>query len=170
MSTYNNITLTGETPEARAWLDGKNIDKLPDFTGYDEPSWDRYDAGLDCVRIEGTWDSKYETDGVGAWVARITRKHPGIRAEWSQEWDTRDADEPGHTIDVWRRGEWEPAESRTAGLVPAKLDELLAAVKTTAVAHENAATQDSGDTEHHAAVNLRYAALALAEALEGATR
>ncbi len=170
MSTYNNITITGETPEARAWLDGKNIDKLPDFTGYEEPDWERFDTGRECVEVRGTWDSKYATDGVGEWIARITRKHPGIRAEWSQEWDTRDADDPGHTVDVWRDGEWVPAESRTMGLVPVKLDDLLAEVKAAAAEHETAAMGDSGDAELDAALSLRHAALALAEALEGATR
>lgn len=168
MSIRNIITITGTTPKARAWIDRKNLSKLPDFTGYDDPHWDRFDENLDCTRITGEWSTKHETDGVGEWAARVTRKHPGIRVEWEQDWDNHDADEAGRTIDTWIHGDWEKATARTGGLIPVNLADLLAAVRATAADHEAAALADSADDEHAAAIALRDAALALAEALDGA--
>lgn len=89
--------------------------------------------------------------GSTAWRKTSPAVTPGARAEVFQEWDTRDADEPGQSLDVYTGGEYQAARARVSGLVPSDLAKSIADVR--------AALGGSGD--------LAAAALWLVNGLDG---
>ena len=48
-------------------------------------------------------------------------RSPGTRSTRPKEWDTRDADEAGQSLDVYVGGEYQAARARVSGLVPTDL-------------------------------------------------
>lgn len=95
MSTWNVITIT-EAPG----LTERKMQKALDRAGVDLSDL-TLDQDSDGWKISG--HSKYEAEGIYSLARDITRRHPGARAEVFQEWDTRDADEPGQSLDVYTR-------------------------------------------------------------------
>ncbi len=97
MSTWNVITIT-DAPD----LTEKRLQKAIARAGLDmmDQTVDRDGEGWQVTR-----HSKYEAEGVYDLAKDITRRHPGSRAEVLQEWDTRDADEAGQSLDVYLGGE-----------------------------------------------------------------
>jgi hypothetical protein len=114
------------------------------------------------------WISKWETGGLPSFAKALSEKAPGCMVEWLEEWDNRDADEPGQQGERWLNGVvmqqyvnvWQPTPF---GIEHA---ELVAEIRECATAYDKAAEGDSGDAEIAAAINLRDAALALADALD----
>jgi len=143
MSTWNVITIT-EAPG----LTERKMQKALDRAGVDLSDL-TLDQDSDGWKISG--HSKYEAEGIYGLARDITRRRPGARAEVFQEWDTRDADEPGQSLDVYTGGEYQAARARVSGLVPSD-----PAVSTAAV---RAALGGSGD--------LAAAALWLVNGLDG---
>jgi len=121
MSTWNVITIA-EAPR----LTEKKLLKAIGRAGLDLDDQQVDREGSEW-KIYG--HSKYEAEGLFDLAEDITRRHPGSRAEVSQEWDTRDADESGQTIDIYRDGEHVPAQAQVNGLVPVDLAESIAAVR-----------------------------------------
>lgn len=121
MSTWNVITIT-EAPE----LTEKRLRKAIARAGLDmmDQAVDRDGEGWQI-----TGHSKYEAEGIYDLAKDITRRHPGSRAEVLQEWDTRDADEAGQSLDVYVGGEYQAARARVSGLVPTDLAASVAAVR-----------------------------------------
>lgn len=121
MSTWNVITIA-EAPR----LTEKKLRKAIDRAGLDLDE-QTVDQLADEWKVYG--HSKYEAEGLANLAEDITRRHPGSRAEVFQEWDTRDADEPGQSLDVYRDGECVPERAQVSGLVPVNLAESIAAVR-----------------------------------------
>jgi hypothetical protein len=72
--------------------------------------------------------SKYTADAVRHVARKLSRK-PGRTVTVHEEWDTRDADEPGEELDVYRDGERVPAECKYNALVPVTLADLISDVR-----------------------------------------
>lgn len=81
------------------------------------------------------------------WAYKFTAKRPTLTVVVVQEWDNRDADEPGIEHDVFRAGEWVRDESSINGLVPTNLRELLTQAREAIAALNRAAEGDSNDVE-----------------------
>lgn len=143
MSTWNVITIT-EAPG----LTERKMQKALDRAGVDLSDL-TLDQGDDGWKVCG--HSKYEAEGIYRLAKDITHRHPGARAEVFQEWDTRDADEPGQSLDVYTGGEYQAARARVSGLVPSDLAKSIADVR--------AALDGSGD--------LAAASLWLVNGLDG---
>ena len=94
MSTWNVITIA-EAPR----LTEKKLRKAIERAGLDLDE-QTVDQLADEWKVYG--HSKYGAEGLAELAEDITRRHPGSRAEVFQEWDTRDADEPGQSLDVYR--------------------------------------------------------------------
>lgn len=143
MSTWNVITIT-DAPN----LTEKRLQKAIDRAGLDmvDQAVDRDGEGWQI-----TGHSKYEAEGIYRLAEAVTRRHPGSHAEVLQEWDTRDADEAGQSLDVYVGGEYQAARARVSGLVPTDLAASVAAVR--------AALDGGGD--------LAAAALWLVNGLDG---
>lgn len=144
MSTWNVITITG-APR----LTDRKLDKTIGRSGLDLHDQDVSEDSAGTWTISG--HSKYEAEGI-YWLAEdVSQRHPGSRVEVSQEWDTRDADEQGQTIDIYIDGERREDSGQMNGLVPVDLSKSIDAVR--------AALGGSGD--------LTAAALWLVDGLDG---
>lgn len=144
MGTYTTITITGPNED----LARVKLNKLPDFEGWDGDDWTlvtttprmvveqrqgvavisklHYENDpLDEHLITHCFNSKWGAQTAGEWAHRFTRKRPTLTVRVREEWDNRDADEPGMADDVFRAGEWVPAESRVNGEIPSNLSNLL---------------------------------------------
>ena len=121
MSTWNVITITDAPALTERKMQkalGRAGVELSDLT---------LDQDAEGWKVSG--HSKYEAEGIYSLAEDITRRHPGARAEVFQEWDTRDADEPGQSLDVYTGGEYQAARARVSGLVPTDLAKTIAAVR-----------------------------------------
>lgn len=121
MSTWNVITITGAPA-----LTEKKLDKAIARAQLSLHDLDIEQQDGERWTISG--HSKYEAEGIHAIAADLTARHPGARCEVFQEWDTRDADDAGQSLDVYVGGEYQAARSRVAGLVPVDLTASIAAV------------------------------------------
>ncbi|KDA04525.1 hypothetical protein DC31_06470 [Microbacterium sp. CH12i] len=121
MSTWNVITVT-EAPR----LTERKLSKAIDRAGLclsDEQIIEDEDGWKVCG------NSKYEAEGIYDLAADLSRRHTGACVEVLQEWDTRDADEAGQSLDVYTGGERQRARSQESGLVPVDLVQSIAAVR-----------------------------------------
>jgi len=124
MGTWTRITITGPSED----LERVKLDKI-------DAHWHEYLAEMSerfAPKTEGVegWialalDSKWQVEETSQWAIRFTRKRPTLTVTVRSEWDNRDADEPGFEEDVFRAGEWVPAESKVNGEVPSNLGNLL---------------------------------------------
>ena len=114
MSTNTTITITAAEKE---WLPpaARVAELFEEHTDYaisefdsldDEPS----DLPVQTVVSDGNWTDyfryvrKFSTDGLAAFAEALTVAFPGTYVEVEEEWDSRDADEAGHTKDVYTAG------------------------------------------------------------------
>lgn len=143
MSTWNVITVTG-APH----LTERKFEKAIARSGLCLSDEQVFDEG-------GTWkvcgNSKYEAEGLHSLADDLSARHPGARVEVSEEWDNRDADESGQSVDVYVCGERVTALGQVNGLVPVDLVQSIKAVRE--------ALGGSGD--------LATAALWLVDGLDG---
>lgn len=122
MSTWNVITITG-APR----LTDRKLDKAIGRAGLDLHDQDVCKTGAGAWTISG--HSKYEAEGIYSLAEDVSGRHPGSRVEVSQEWDTRDADEQGQTIDVYIDGERREDSGLINGQVPVDLSKSIDAVR-----------------------------------------
>lgn len=114
MSSWNIVTLTPAEGQAL------EMDRVKTLV---ENLIDLENLQINDNGFEG--GSKWLASDVGDFCLAFTKEYPGTTAKWSDEWDNRDADEPGHTVAVFRNGEVVPDEGKHSALVPNNLAELL---------------------------------------------
>lgn len=139
MSTDTTFTITGPNDQLAA-LD---LESLPYFD-LEAIAWDlittseeivgqhpetrllvRRTVDLDQHVVHMSGNSKYQADGAREWALEFTREHPALVVTIHEDWDTRDADEAGTVENVFRGGAHVVEESKTNGMVPANLRQLL---------------------------------------------
>lgn len=85
----------------------------------------------------GSWtiagNSRWTVDEAQQLASDLTSGHPASLARVTEEWDTRDADEPGSSVHVYKGGQHRPDFDQETGLVPADLAEAIAAVRAALV-------------------------------------
>jgi len=114
MSTTTNITITAAEKE---WIPGATaIEELFEVnTDYSVGEFDTLDEVPDdlpvkTVTSEGSWTSsfryerKWSTDGLSDFAKALSASWPGTYVEVDEEWDSHDADEAGHTREVYTAG------------------------------------------------------------------
>ena len=122
MSTWNVITIT-EAPR----LTERKLDKAIERAGLYLSDEQVFEDEPGSWKIHG--NSKYEAKGIYDLAADLTRRHPGSRVEVFQEWDTRDADYPGQSIDIYIDGERRDEKGQMSGLVPVDIRKSIDAVR-----------------------------------------
>lgn len=147
MGTYTTVTITGPNED----LARVKLHKLPDFEGWDGTEWELVTTQARRVvdEQEGNrvtkmhyehdpipnhvittdFHTKWSPDGTAEWAKKFTAKRPTLQVVVREEWDNRDADEPGVDHCVFRAGEWVEGESRINGEVPYNLAALLDAAR-----------------------------------------
>jgi len=147
MGTYTVITITGPNED----LARVKLHKLPDFEGWDGGEWelvttqarrviDKQEGNVILEQhyehdpipehtILNSFNTKWTPEGVAEWAVKFTAKRPTLQVVVREEWDNRDADEPGIDECVYRAGDWVREESKINGEVPYNLVEMLDAAK-----------------------------------------
>ena len=122
MTTWNVITIS-----AAPRLTEPKIDKAIARSGLS-----LYDAQV-IEDHPGTWQvcgsSKYGPEGIQAFAADLSQRHPDSRVEVFQEWDSHDVDEMGSSLDVYVGGERVADSCREGAMVPVDLSSRVKAVE-----------------------------------------
>jgi hypothetical protein len=121
MGTWTRINITGPVTVLEQVDKAKLSSRWGDYL---EESADLFASSPGaCITL--ALGSKWGIEGLDAWAGKFTSKRPGLTVSVLQEWDTQNADESGFVEDIYRGGEWIPAESKVNGEVPANLGNLL---------------------------------------------
>lgn len=96
---------------ARAGLEDVDVTELPDG------SW--------VTRVETRWTSN-ESHQL---AADLSTRHPAARVTVTDDWNDRDADQPGCDVSVYIGGKRREEFGQTQGMVPDDLDEAIGAVR-----------------------------------------
>lgn len=127
MGQTTSITITN-APE----LTAAQLAEIADGHVYDTTAWTDEDG---THHVQG--NSKWMPDELISAVVNLTEALPEATTTVDEEWDNRDADEPGQTISRYRAGALLPQASQVNGLVPGDLP--------TAIANVRAALAGDGD-------------------------
>lgn len=141
MGQFNNITIKNAPAITVEQLESITEDHLNDWSVWTEDNGDQ--------RIEGS--SKWSPDEFISKVVTLAEPFPEATVVVDEEWDTRDADEPGQVIRRFRAGSVISEATMVSGLVPGDLTEAISSVR--------AAIAGDG--------NLAQSAAWLADGLEG---
>lgn len=166
------ITISGPNED----LAKVKLSKLPDFEGWDGSDWELVTTEnrsrtvtkederkalewetvpLDEHVILTSFHTKWEPEHVGEWAHRFTLKRPTLTVSVREEWDNRDADEPGFTDDTFRAGEWVQAESTMNGSVPTNVVALIEQAEAAVKKWDEAFATFRSGAEVDAAVDMR---------------
>jgi hypothetical protein len=141
MGSYLQVEITGPLVD----LEKVKLKKLPTWELDDSYDWE-LDEMITRVRSEpnpetglrgwhdiktGQWhitfsgNSKWTCEEAFSWASRFTEKRPSLTVTVRDEWDNRDADEPGIEERVYRLGVLDLGASKQNGEVPMNLHDLL---------------------------------------------
>lgn len=127
MGQTTTITITN-APE----ITDEQLTEIAEGHVYDTTAWTDEDG---THHVQG--NSKWMPDQWISAVVSLTETLPKATTTVNEEWDTRDADEPGQTITRYRAGELISQATQVNGLVPGDLP--------TAIANVRAALASDGD-------------------------
>jgi len=156
MGSYLQVEITGPLVE----LEKVKLKKLPTWELNDVVGWDLDEITMSVPSADdtggyqtlktGRWhltlegNSKWTQEESFSWAADFTAKRPALTVVVRDEWDNRDADEPGVEERVYRGGDFIEAESKQNGEVPFNLHELMDEGKKAIIAWEASLSSPAG--------------------------